>query len=406
MVEYQINENVVLVPGAVNGAIYDFNTNKIFSINNIGLNIVLKYIEKAGLKEEEKEYLDKLINEKLISNNFSPYQIKEIPEHLPKLEMAWLELTEACNLRCIHCYEGECHHKFKESLTFEKWLKIIDELDELKVKRIILIGGEPCCYPRITDIVKYCGTKSFETTLFTNATNMTDELIECIKNAKVKVKISIYGGCSDSHDRITTINGSFKKMNENILKMRESGIPMSASVILMKENQCDLDNIKEYLKSVNVSYRGYDLIRNVFGGTQSKHTPCNEDIIFPKFFHKPSFKADFDFYCKSHFVNSCWFGKIAIQENGNVLPCVFHRDVSIGNVKNYTIKEIIKSNETRKFWNFDYKKVNECCSCEYRYACKDCRVLGIGVCGNDEQKNPRCLYNPLKGLWSENPLNK
>lgn len=79
MVEYQINKNVVLVPGAVNGAIYDFNTTKIFSINNIGLNIVLKYIEKAELKEEEKEYLDKLINEKLISNNFLPYQIKEIP---------------------------------------------------------------------------------------------------------------------------------------------------------------------------------------------------------------------------------------------------------------------------------------------------------------------------------------
>ena len=358
--EYQINENVVAVYGAVNAAIYDFNTSKIFNINKAGKNILLKYINKAPLNDEEKTYLSQLEKENLISFKFKASEVKDFDcPPKPKLEMAWLEVTELCNMRCIHCYEGECHNGFDNSLSLENWINVIDQLSKLGVKRIILIGGEPCCCRRIEDLVDYCGKKNISTTLFTNATLMTDSLIDCVERNRTRVKISIYGGDAETHDRVTTIKGSFALMDSNILKMQSKGIKMSASVILMKENQDELGKIKAYLFSRGVAYGGYDVIRNVFGGKQSAHTPTNMEIIGPKYSSQPAFKADLATYKRNHYINSCWFGKIAIQEDGNVLPCVFHRNVSMGNVKKSSIEEIVNSEETRNFWYFVFDKVNE-----------------------------------------------
>ena len=398
--EYQINENVVAVCGAVNAAIYDFSSGKIYSINNIGKNILLKYIGEAELNIDEKIYLSKLEEKKLISHEFIPYEIKNIGSiPKPKLEMAWLEVTELCNLKCVHCYEGKCHKKFDNSLSYEDWINVINQLSELNVKRIILIGGEPCCYRRIEDLINYCGKKSIDTTFFTNATLMNDSLISSIGRNKAKVKISIYGGDAESHDRVTSIKGSFAMMDSNILKMKSKGISMSASVILMKENQNDLEKIKEYLSKRGVKHAGYDVIRNVFGGEQSIHAPTNSKIVGPKYFSRPNFKADLNTYKRNHFVNSCWFGKIAIQENGNVLPCVFHRNVSMGNVRENTIVNIINSKQTKDFWYLAFENINECDICEYRYACKDCRPVAFGVSGFMKEKNPRCLYSPSIGKW-------
>lgn len=400
--EYQINENVVAVCGEVNAAIYNFNNRKIYSINRSGKNILIKYINKNKLTKSEKEYLLQLDKEGLISTKFKAYEINKVgifPD--PKLEMVWLEVTESCNLKCVHCYEGESHKKMNDSLSFDEWINVIDQLNELNIKRIILIGGEPCCYKKIEGLIDYCGKQNIDTTLFTNATLMTDSLIECIERNKTRIKISIYGGNAKIHDDITTIKGSFSKMDSNILKMKSKGIKMSASIILMKENQDELEKIKEYLSSRGVNYTGYDVIRNVFGGVQSKHAPTNINVVNAKYFVKPRFNADFNVYKRNHFVNSCWFGKLVIQENGNVLPCVFHRSVSIGNIRKNSIKEVINSKEIKKFWHFDFGKIDECNVCEYRYACKDCRPIAFAVSGNIKEKNPRCLYSPLTGKWSK-----
>lgn len=405
--EYQINKNAVVVCGAVNAAIYNFNSGKVFSINKSGTNILLKYINGNPISSVENEYLFQLEKEQLISNEFKPYEINNAGvAPTPKLEMAWLEVTELCNLKCVHCYEGKCHKKFDDSLSFDEWIDVIDQLSELNVKRIILIGGEPCCYRKIEDLIDYCGKKHIDTTLFTNATLMNDSLIDCLEKNKTRVKISIYGGDAEIHDKVTTIKGSFFKMDSNILKMRTKGIKMSASIILMKENQNELEKIKEYLSLRGIAYGGYDVIRNVFGGEQSEHAPTNANVVNQKYFTKPNFIADFNTYQRNHFINSCWFGKIALQENGNVLPCVFHRNVSMGNIRRNSIKEIINSEEGKRFWYFDLKKIKECSVCEYRYACKDCRPVAFGVCGNMKEKNPRCLYSPLTGQWRDTNIVK
>ena len=101
---FEINKDIIFVKGFTNGAIYNFNDNKVYSVNKSACNIIERYINNSNI-ESDINYLNILTRHKLISKSFlpSPYLIKNTNKIT--LEMAWIEITQSCNLRCIHCYE-------------------------------------------------------------------------------------------------------------------------------------------------------------------------------------------------------------------------------------------------------------------------------------------------------------
>ena len=396
---YLINKNIIFVQGKVNGAIYDFNTSKVYSLNPPGCQILKEYIN--GQEISNKEYLKNLSNNHLIDYNYKPSKYHIKTNKNIELEMAWLEITQSCNLKCLHCYEGNSHISEKNILKTEDWFNIIDQLVELNVKRVVVIGGEPCCYKNVASIIEYLAHKKINTTLFTNATCISNKLINTIIEKKIQVKVSIYGHNPEIHDKITGIKGSFKKTIDNVNYLIQNGIKVSSALIIMKENEDYLDDIVSFIKNTGMNYSRYDVIREVFGGTQNLHIPKNKEVIKKLYLTKPNFKADKNVFINNHSKNTCWYGKISILENGNIIPCEFERDIIYGNVKDTTIAEIINSPETIKHWFYTFDQIEECKDCEYRFACKDCRAMGLAKCRNISDKNPRCLYNPKKGIWKK-----
>lgn len=395
---YQINNDVIYVKGAKRGAIYDLNNGDVFSINEDACKIVNKYIDGVELIEAEKEYLDLLESNNLINKSFS--SSKYIPEKKrDRLRLVWLEITQACNMRCLHCYEGENHISDKNnSLSIDEWKKVIDDIANLSVDRVVIIGGEPCIHKNIKDILLYLSEKNISTTLFTNGYFLDDEMNNIITDNDINVKVSLYGQNSEVHDRITGIKGSFNRLVENIKFLVSKGVKVNIAVTLMRENEIHYDDIKKFVGQLNVSGVRFDVIREVIDGSQSNHLPVMKNIQKMAYRKKANFsikKSDFDEYINR---NTCWYSKLVVCENGDILPCVFERNVSYGNIRNNTLQEIINSNSLQACWNFDFSRVEECKDCEYRYACKDCRPLAISN-NSINSKNPRCMYNPYDGEW-------
>ena len=72
---------------------------------------------------------------------------------MEKINEAYLELLRRCVLNCKHCYISE-----KEKTTEmprEDWFKIIDKLTKFKIKRCVLLGGEPTIKKDFYDILAY-----------------------------------------------------------------------------------------------------------------------------------------------------------------------------------------------------------------------------------------------------------
>ena len=153
---YKLNEGVLYVKGFYNGAIYNLNTKNVFSINKVACNIIEKLINRNEKFDElEKKYIDLLKENDLYEDNFKIELYDTSTEYENKFDTVWLELTQNCNMKCIHCYEGESHFPSSKQLNILEWKNIIDQLKELKVNRVIVIGGEPCTYIGVFEILKY-----------------------------------------------------------------------------------------------------------------------------------------------------------------------------------------------------------------------------------------------------------
>lgn len=401
----EINKNVLLVEGAKNGAIYDFNKENVFSINDIALDIIKRCVisQNAPSNKTEEDYIKLLLTENLISNSFTPkeFDFNSLLDDKPILEQALLEVTNNCNLKCLHCYEGtDSHQKTNDELSLNEWKSLLKDLNYLGCKNIQITGGEPCVSPFIAALLEYAASLNFQSiTLSTNATIFPNNLINIIKKNNIKIKFSIYGSNSSIHDKITQIPGSFDKLILNIRKLLSNNIIIKPSIIIMKENQDDFENIKSLLLSLGIKDYKFDVIRNVYNGNQHLHQP---EFRIKKTIYKtsPNFKTTKHSFLNAINHNTCLCGKIAISPQGKVFPCVFMRNIILGDIKHSSIIDIVK-NKTNKIWGLSYNEINSCKDCEFRYACKDCRALAYSVAGNLYDKNPRCLYNPYTGIWDK-----
>ena len=178
--DYFISDKIIFTEGYKNAAIYDLKNKKVYSINDIGRDIINRVIVHGELPKsgEESSYIDSLKANSLYSEKFSVEKYTINPLKDIKLDFAWLEITQACNLKCLHCYTGETHRQSAKPLLIDDWYNVINQLSDVGCKNIQFIGGEPCVYPRLIDLIEYAGSNKFDSiTLFTNATIMTDEII-------------------------------------------------------------------------------------------------------------------------------------------------------------------------------------------------------------------------------------
>ena len=94
--------------------------------------------------------------------------------------IAWLEITDICNLRCEGCY--------RQRLTGHKTLDEIKE-EVLFYKRwrnpdnVSIAGGEPLVHPQIVDIVAFIRQQGIKPIILTNAMALTPEILHELKRA-------------------------------------------------------------------------------------------------------------------------------------------------------------------------------------------------------------------------------
>lgn len=390
----EINKNVILVKGVNRGAIYQLDTGNVYSINAEAVQIIEKYINQ----KVSHDFLVALHDEGLFSFNYT--FCNYIPSNVTKkLNTVWYEVTQSCNMKCLHCYEGGEHKPGKDLLTLHDWKNITHQLKEIGIGRVIVIGGEPTLYKHIEELLVFLHREEIKTTLFTNTYPINNELMNTILKTRPEIKVSLYGINANVHDAITGIQGSFDKLINTITFLGKNGIEVNIAITVMRENEHQIDSFPEFVAQLPIQRYKIDVIRKVFDGKQNLHFPDSESVKRKSYRHSPNFYATKEIFDRNISFNSCWFGKLVITENGKVLPCVFARNHEIGNIRTDTIKELLyKSTELDNYWRLAVCKLNKCKLCEYRYACIDCRPLAEGV-SNIHEKNPRCLYNPYKGVW-------
>lgn len=194
---------------------------------------------------------------------------KALSNHIPI--DGTFELTQYCNLKCLHCYCSP--EKGKKELDFSQICNIFDQLKNAGCLWLLITGGEPLSRDDFLDTYLYAKKCGFFISLFTNATLINQKIIDCLKiHLPFIVEVSLYGASPKTYEQITGVSGSFDKCIEGISLLKKNKIPFRLKTTLTTINLNELDKIKKVSKEFDVEFRFDYLIHPKING--KKH-PCD-----------------------------------------------------------------------------------------------------------------------------------
>ena len=168
-----------------------------------------------------------------------------------------LDLTNRCNLRCVHCYAGaHTSDMTVAEMDTGKILSLLDEISEAGCLYLLITGGEPLIRKDFPEIYRYAKGKGLLITLFTNGTLISDSIIQLFKELPPRVvEISLYGATQQTYEGITGVKGSYEKCLSGIRRLLEHNINVRLKTILMTLNSHEFSDIEKTAKEFGVKFR-------------------------------------------------------------------------------------------------------------------------------------------------------
>ncbi len=165
------------------------------------------------------------------------------------LYVGW-QITNECNLACLHCIEESGPGKaFKDELSRDEALRVIDQLIEGEVPYVSFSGGEPMLHPRFFEMAGRLTAAGVGLKVETNGHYLTPE--NCARLAEIGIKaaqVSLDGARRDSFNRMR-VRGRFETALGGIRNLRKAGVPIEINFVPAKFN------IEETSEVVDLAFR-------------------------------------------------------------------------------------------------------------------------------------------------------
>ncbi|MEW6067174.1 MAG: radical SAM protein [Nitrospirota bacterium] len=153
-----------------------------------------------------------------------------------------------CNIKCVFCY-------YRDSLNApnRKYEEIVHDLKYAKkhgISEVDFSGGEPTVHPdlpRLISEAKAIGMK--RVCIISNGVRPSDKTyMKTLKDAGLdEILFSLHGSNEETHDNITLVQGSFRKISKAMAHAASEGIAVRSNTVVNRINYKDLINIANLL---------------------------------------------------------------------------------------------------------------------------------------------------------------
>ena len=171
--------------------------------------------------------------------------VRPIDEKVRPIYAVW-EITLACDLACRHC--GSRAGKDRpDELTTEECIDLVDQMADLGVREVSVIGGEAYLREDWVDIIRHIRKRGMMALMTSGGRGLTPERAKQAADAGLQsVSISI-DGREATHDRLRGVQGSYKSALEAIRNLRAVGIKVSVNTQINRLTMPDLADVLELL---------------------------------------------------------------------------------------------------------------------------------------------------------------
>jgi len=201
-----------------------------------------------------------------------------------------INLTERCNLACLHCCVGSNPTvSTKNDLSAAELSRVFTELEGGGVQTVRLTGGEATVHPEFWEIFEDAASRRFSLVLFTNGTRMREEDVRRLqavrqaKGSRFSVHLSLDGGTAETHDFLRNRKGNFRRVLKTMELFQQHGVHFFVESVLHAKSFTaeEVDRVAGIVHRYGatwVSFHPADRVGTA-GDEQAVHTLTREDKI-------------------------------------------------------------------------------------------------------------------------------
>jgi radical SAM protein with 4Fe4S-binding SPASM domain len=150
-----------------------------------------------------------------------------------RLKYIAFHLTYVCENKCPYCYIGDEGREQHPSL--EKIQKTIKKLANGEVKEVLLVGGNPCTYPSLKEVIGLIKKLNLKVYILSNTLEFGKEIDFFLNNID-DFQATILGSTSKEHDNESGRKGAYSILIKNIKLLNKKGKEVTIAISLHKKN--------------------------------------------------------------------------------------------------------------------------------------------------------------------------
>jgi radical SAM protein with 4Fe4S-binding SPASM domain len=337
-----------------------------------------------------------------------------------------LEITAACNLRCIHCHTsgGGCAD---DELTTEEVKHLIDQLAEVDEFRMLAFtGGEPLVRDDLFEVLAYAKARGFTNTLATNGTLIDDDVARRLRDCGVVIgAVSLDGFDAETHDYVRNQPGAYEEALRGVRALSRAGIPLHINITAMDYNMDQLDplmvlvdeldtailimyqlvpvgrgrSIEDAALDLGANERLIRFMAHAQRDTRAIMEPVAGPQYWPFLLQGAGIEDGPLLRLAETVFHGCSAGRgfVYIKPNGEVWPCPFV-EVSCGNIRETPFKTIWETAPVFQDLRAREERLQgQCGECQYRKLCGGCRGRAWAMTGDYLAEDPSCFIHPPNG---------
>lgn len=355
----------------------------------------------------------KIVLAAIFARKFAGVNGEVTKEYLEGYKMLNIYITNACNLKCKHCFmlSGK---KLENELTLEDWMKVLTSFKENGGEFVTFSGGEPLMFKNFPQIISHAHDLGLKSTVLSNGLLWSGKLIHDLALFIDEIQFSLDGVDEETNSMVRG-SGHFEKVVDTIVKFANAGVKTSVATTFTYDNLNEntqtryknlVDLIKEKTSGKDVFFK---LSKKLLPG-RDVHFKAEENekysAIIKDIEKHVDENADYENFLAGHTANlvaiNCGLGGISVSSDGNVYFCNRINEMeSFGNVTEKPMSFFMEKGKEIHLAT-SVENVIPCKDCELRYICDGgCRIDDFDFAGkiqssalpyhqiscNDEKKN-------------------
>jgi radical SAM protein len=338
------------------------------------------------------------------------------------------ELTQACDLACVHCRACAIPARNPLELSTEEGFRLLEMVRAFGDPLMVFTGGDPLKRPDLFPLLQKSVSLGLRTTITPSATDLlNEEAIQRFQQSGVaRMAISLDGWDAASHDGFRRVAGSFARTVFALEYARRLGLSTQINTTMSRHNLGRVEQIAGLVRAFGARlWSVFFLVATGRASASQDLTAEQYEEVFG-FLYDLSKTAPFDIKTTEaqHYrryvaqrrkaegmsgqrlamppeviqrqagIND-GKGLVFISHTGEIYPSGF-LPLSAGNVRRNSLREVYCNSPLFRLLRQPDNLRGKCGDCEFRNLCGGSRSRSFALTGDCLAEDPKCVYQPKR----------